>query len=221
MSLQQGKPFRVTLGKRKPKKKGLTVKFPKASLTKAVKQIVNRQKDLKQYEHVINCSTINGGIPNQGTSYSSFTLANFIVQGNAVNQREGTRITLNKLRLRMQVSTADTYNHFRVSIVKWKKEGVVSPLLVPGTNGVPGIFDSWNNDIWHVMSDRMFLLQDEISGVARVRDVFLNKKFNRLLQYTDTTGPSTDQIIFLIQSDSTVAPHPTGYGVMTLYFTDV
>lgn len=202
-----------------PGMKKYAKKYPKRYRKKklTLKKLAKRipKQDLKIYEFDLYQV---GGYSNPGTGTE---LTYLISQGTADNQRAGADISIKSVILDFFVKCFDVYNTMRVSIVRWRKQGVASPTMAPLFNGIPTTAGFWDTDRWEVLMDKQLALNLGPGGAGTDGTIYHKRykcRINRHVHYETTTLNANQQFILYIQSDSVATPHPSievGYAGIT------
>lgn len=139
-----------------------------------------------------------------------------ISQGTQDTQRIGDRIQLKSIlvRLLLQYNTnpQDRTPLIRIIVFQWKEDnGAVAPLpqniLQSATGGVPGDvlrpYTLDTNQTYKVLFDKIFSLSINAGSDTIVSDIYINKKFGKLIEYSNAVTTGTNQIYLMaVTSDN-------------------
>lgn len=184
------------------------------TLKKLAKRIPTQ--DLKLLEHNIAAAYDSSG--------TGIELTYLITQGTADGQRKGADINIKSFILDFYVTGIDVYNTMRVSIVRWRKQGLASPTMLPNTNGIPYTAGFWDTDRWEVLLDKQFVLNIG-PGSSGINPLVYHKRYkvrvNKNVHYEQTTLTANQQYILYIQTDSVTPLHPViDLGYLGITFVD-
>lgn len=192
---------------------------PGKTFSRAVKKVIGYTKDRKMVEQSLTTSVSTAG--------AAFEITGLVVQGSTDQTREGAEIYMKSLYIDAFMLAGEEYNIMRMSVVRWRKQGVASPVMTPLFNGIPGVTGSWDTDRWEIIYDKSVGLStnsvDATTGAATTpvpRKFTAKIPIKRKVHYEQTTGTGNQQIIYLLQSDSGILPNPGIDGIMTIRFVD-
>jgi len=187
----------------------------KSGIVRTVKKVIGSTKDRKLLDY-----NISGNI---STTPGTFEISQLIVQGATDQNRAGAEIYLKSLYIDAFCASMEEYSYVRLSVVRWRKQGVAQPTIAPATNGIPSSLGSWDPDRWEIVYDKSFALHATSDGTTvypTPKKLSVKIPIRRKCHYEQTTGSSNQQFVYLIQSNSALGVHPFIDGYMTLRWVD-
>ncbi|AXH74390.1 MAG: capsid protein [Cressdnaviricota sp.] len=188
-----------------------------------IKKVIN-----SQHEKHVHTVSVNGTFSSTGTVQDLSAIA----VGDAVNNREGDRITLKSIIFRFGLIAADTTNFVRVMLVQWLQNDAATAPTIAGiynstfTAQPYATFAPFNKSAagyqWVPLYDKTFALS--LNGnacskhIAKITPRHFKKKAKAMIQYNAGATTGVGKIYVILISDSGVAADPTITGVMQIRF---
>lgn len=192
---------------------------------KAVNRKVMKLQKAIEWKHVDN--TLNYSI---STTPTILNLTN-ITQGDGDSNRDGDKITISSVQLRLTTWNGDApYNNLRVVVFKWP-DILTAPvledlfILPPGLGQVP---QTWPYNVdrirarrgFKILYDRCYTRRMANDGGIGVVNLFKKFKHRTNLQYVGGGATGVHLYIFMV-SDSLLSPHPAITGTARINYCDL
>lgn len=149
-------------------------------------------------------------------------------QGDGVSERNGDKIWLKRIRVKLAILNADTTNVFRLILFRWTQDNSIPanvPLSIDVLQGLNALqqynFTHKQANQVHIIYDRLLPLSTNGNPIRVIDQVLYGKRLGKKKIIFDAAIVSgTDQIYVLAMSDSVAAPHPNMAGFIRVEYTD-
>ena len=200
--------------------------YKKRPTTLSLSRRLNKLTSAVEYKHVD--FSMNAGISNSGY----FTSLTDIPQGDGDLQRDGDKVTVTSVQLRLQLHGGDIpYNNIRIIIFKWNNlyqtPTVNDLLLVPSGAGVQPHCWMYNLDAmrarpgFKILMDRTYQNQTANNqNNKKAVNIFKKIPYRTNLQYQAGSLTGNSLYMFAI-SDSAISNHPVLSGMKRVNFIDI
>lgn len=195
--------------------------YRKREFVGAVKKVINGQMEKHAYQASIN-STINS----TGTIFD----LSAITQGDTAAERDGDRLTIKSLSLKMGIIAGDPTNFMRVIIFQWlQNSATVAPSVI---NIFPAVFVTQPYSFGSPYSkpdagytfiplyDKTFVVSstDNVRFNIKLTPKNFKRKAKAFIQYNPASTTGTGKLYMCAISDSGAVTHPTLLGCTQLRF---
>lgn len=192
-----------------------------------------RRQIRRELARVIETKVTHLNMPTSSVTYSGtiHNLLGSLAKGDTAFSFTGNLVKPKSLRIRGLVSTAQTYNGFRLMIFRWKDSSLPAPSGI--LDQMTTIYAPYSAPFWanvhkiEILHDELIALKvrNTVGEDAHSFDVKINFGDNvPIVQMPDSTGPSlTPQmngLYLLVVSDDAVPNYPTFVARSELRFTD-
>lgn len=153
-----------------------------------------------------------------------------IAQGISDTQRIGDQIDLCSIqgRYALSVGAGDGTNIMRVSVVQWLEDTSVTGTPIYGdilqySTSPADIVSPWEldkNKRYRVLWDKLFTLVEGADTAVQIIEFYINKGFQKKIQYTNGATTGIGKIYLMFESDSVLASHPQLSGYSRVRYFD-
>lgn len=211
---------RIAFKSRKRKRRFTPVRRPLGKRqAKAVATIARKQiSRTSEWKHYTKNTTINPSTAGSLVDLSEVT------QGDGDTNRDGDSIFASSLQVRGVIESADSFNRVRLIFFQWTPVSApaLSDLLITSAGyEVSSMYNTDKASNYKILSDRTYLVNQDVSGNADVRQIFMKIRINRRKIQYQAGGTTGARKVFLFAiSDSGVSSHPTVELVTKLNYRD-
>lgn len=171
---------------------------------KEVAKVLNKKVEKKYFD------TNNAGVL---TNVSALNKLTGVPQGTTDSQRVGDKLTLKNLQYTLQMVGSDSYNRFRITIIRWNRDDNAD---VPTSGRIyqnlgltihsPFNFDSLRKGDFTVLHDKVYYTVLNQSNALKDIKKYIKVGSGINFNAGGTTGEG--HLYSVLTSDSGVAPHP-------------
>lgn len=186
---------------------------------KQVKRLITGTQELKAIDTAVLQSPTGAGLCQVLTMPS---------QGDSLSTRDGDEILLKKLSCRLNVISADNTNIVRLIVFRWRADNTTAANVPIPTNILQNLNATAFYNYTAFRSNEMTILYDKLVALSSTgsqdmiirRDLYGKNLGKKRITFDAAVITGTDQIYYLLISDSVAAPHPQVGGYFRLEYTD-